>query len=418
MFRGAPRGQRVLLNLRTKGAHHGRSKPWAEMRELISTGRVKPVGRGEWMLPGPLQSSAPSSPMLPPMLPPRAPDRLPDDFESMMARVRSSTNAAWDEYYRNIPRQSSQEGSMSTVPPRTPSPRSTPQPQPPASKAQSPVAGDRERTETEAVFARMDANFREYLAGFSKQILGELSQVRRSVEDLGDRVTQVSRSVGSLDDRVTQVSRSVGSLDDRVTRVSHSVGGLEARMSRLEASRRPASSDLSSDGARGGKIVADPPSPGPDPDRAGSESRRAQTIHPAPHVADPCLESMVEAIPPPHIHHIDGLRLTREPPEGLCEEHGPPTHTHRPWSALEPWSRLHVDCMSRLPEPPLVRRTPVRADFGQATVPPPFRESAGRSWSRSSKRTPERPPRRRSGWDDASSDMGRGLCRHLHWSLR
>ena len=70
-------------------------------------------------------------------------------------------------------------------------------------------------------------------------------------------------------------------------------------MSRLEASRRSASSDLSSDGARGGKIVADPPSPGPDPDRAGSESRRAQTIHPAPHVADPCLESMVEAIPPP-----------------------------------------------------------------------------------------------------------------------
>ena len=354
------------------------------MRELISTGRVKPVGRGEWVLPGPLQSSAPSSPRLPPMLPPMVPDRLPDRFESMMARVKSSNNAAWDEYYRNIPRQSSQGGSMSTVPPRTPSPRSTPQPPP---KAQSPVAGDGERTETEAVLARMDANFREYLAGFSKQILGELSQVRRSVEDLGDRVT----------------------------RVSHSVGGLEVRMSRLEASRRPASSDLSSDGARGGKIVADPPSPGPDPDRAGSESRRAQIIHPAPHVADPCLESMVEAIPPPHIHHIDGLRLTREPPEGLCEEHGPATHTHRPWSALEP------DCMSRLPEPPLVRRTLVRADFGQATpgtVPPPFRESVGRSWSRSSKRTPERSPRRRSGWDDASSDMGRGLCRHLHWSLR
>ena len=343
------------------------------------------------MLPGPLQPFAPSSPMLPPMLPPRVPDRLPDRFEPMMARVRSSNNAAWDEYYRNIPRQSSHEGSMSTVPPRAPSPRSTPQPQPPASKAQSPVAGDRERTETEAVLARMDANLREYLAGFSKQILG------------------------FLDDRVTQVSRSVGSLDDRVTRVSHSVGGLEVRMSRLEASRRPASSDLSSDGARGGTIVADPPSPGPDPDRAGSESRRAQTIHPVPHVAGPCLESMVEAIPPPHIHHIDGLRLTREPPEGLCEEHGPATHTHRPWSALEP------DCMSRLPEPPLVWRTLVRADFGQATpgtVPPPFRESVGRSWSRSSKRMPERSPRRRSGWDDASSDMGRGLCRHLHWSLR
>ena len=130
MFRGAPRGQRVLLNLRTKGAHHGRSKPWAEMRELISTGRVKPVGRGEWMLPGPLQSSAPSSPMLPPMLPPRAPDRLPDDFESMMARVRSSNNAAWDEYYRNIPRQSSQEGSMSTVPPEPLAPAVLPRPLP------------------------------------------------------------------------------------------------------------------------------------------------------------------------------------------------------------------------------------------------------------------------------------------------
>ena len=396
MFRGAPRGQRELLNLRIKGAHHGRGKPWAEMRELISTGRVKPVGRGEWMLPGPLQSSAPSSPKLPPMLPPMAPGRLPDDFESMMARVRSSTNAAWDEYYRNIPRQSSQEGSMSTVSPRTPSPRSTPQPPP---KAQSPVTGDRESTETEAVFARIDANFREYLAGFSKQILGELSQVRRSVEDLGDRVTQVNRSVG----------------------------GLEVRMGCLEASRRPASSDLSSDGARGGKIVADPPSPGPDPDRAGSESRRAQTIHPAPHVADPCLKSIVEAIPPPpHTHHTDGLRLKREPPEGLCEEYGPATH--RPRSALEP------DCMSRLPEPPLVRRTLVRADFGQATpgtVPPPFRERVGRSRSRSSKRTPERSSRRRSpssdssssgglgsGWDDASCDMGRGLCRHLHWSLR
>ena len=48
----------------------GRGKPCAERRELISTGRVKPVGRGEWMLPGPLQSSAPSSPKLPPMLPP------------------------------------------------------------------------------------------------------------------------------------------------------------------------------------------------------------------------------------------------------------------------------------------------------------------------------------------------------------
>ena len=87
--------------------------------------------------------------------------------------------------------------------------------------------------------------------------------------------------------------------------------------------------------------------------------------------------------------------------------------------------------MSRLPEPPLVRRTPVRADFGQATpgtvpVPPPFRESVGRSRSKSSKRTPERSSRRRSpssdssssgslgsGWDDANCDMGRGClnCR-------
>ena len=119
MFRGAPRGQRELLNLRIKGAHHGRGKPWAEMRELISTGRVKPVGRGQWMLPGPLQSSAPSSPKLPPMLPPMVPDWLQDGFESMMARVMSSANAAWDEY-KNIPRQSSQEGSMSSVPPPEP----------------------------------------------------------------------------------------------------------------------------------------------------------------------------------------------------------------------------------------------------------------------------------------------------------
>ena len=88
-------------------------------------------------------------------------------------------------------------------------------------------------------------------------------------------------------------------------------------MSCLEASRRSASTDLSSDEARGGKIVADPPSPGPDPDRAGSESRRARTIHPGPHVADPCLKSIVEAIAPPHIHHTDGLRLKRESPEGV-----------------------------------------------------------------------------------------------------
>ena len=152
-----------------------------------------------------------------------------------------------------------------------------------------------------------------------------------------------------------------------------------------------------------------------------------QFTPPPPHVADPCLKSIVEAIPPPpRIHHTDGLRLEREPPEGLCDEYGPATH--RPRSALEP------DCMSRLPEPPLVRRTPVRADFGQVTpgtVPPPFRESVGRSRSRSSKRTPERSSRRRSpssdssssgglgsGWDDANCDMGRGLCRHLHWSLR
>ena len=304
----------------------GRSKPCAERRELISTGRVEPVGRGEWMLPGPLQSSAPSSPKPPPMLSPMVPDRLPDGFGSMMARVMSSANAAWDEYM-NIPRRSSQEGSMLSVPPpQTPSPRSTPQP---STKMPSPVAGDRERTETAAVFARIDANFREYVAECSSMLRGEISQVCRSV------------------------------------------GGLEVRMSCLEASRRSASSDLS-DGARGGKIVADPPSPKPDPDRVGSESRRARTIHPAPHVADPCLKSIVEVIPPPHIHHTGGLRLKWEPPEGLREEYGPATH--RPRSVLEP------DCMSRLPEPPLVRRTPVRADFGQATpgtVPPPFPESMG-----------------------------------------
>ena len=82
----------------------GRGKPCAERRELISTGRVEPVGRAEWMLPGPLQSSAPSSPKLPPMVP----DRLPDGFGSMMARVMSSANAA------------SQEGSMLSVPPPEP----------------------------------------------------------------------------------------------------------------------------------------------------------------------------------------------------------------------------------------------------------------------------------------------------------
>ena len=67
--------------------------------------------------------------------------------------------------------------------------------------------------------------------------------------------------------------------------------------------------------------------------------------------------------------------------------------------------------MSRLPEPPLVRRTPVRADFGQATpgtVPPPFRESVGRSRSRSSKRTPERSSRRRSPSSDSSSSGSLG----------
>ena len=97
----------------------GRGKPCAERRELISTGRVEPVGRGEWMLPGPLQSSAPSSPKPPPMLSPMVPDRLPDGFGSMMARVMSSANAAWDEYM-NIPRRSSQEGSMLSVPPPKP----------------------------------------------------------------------------------------------------------------------------------------------------------------------------------------------------------------------------------------------------------------------------------------------------------
>ena len=116
-----------------------------------------------------------------------------------------------------------EEGSMLSAPPRTPSPRRTPQPP---------------TTEFAASFAAV-ADLRDYLVGFSEKMLGEISQVRRSV------------------------------------------GGLEVRMSCLEASRRSASSDWS-DGARGGKIVADPPSPGPDPDRAGSESRRARTIHPAP----------------------------------------------------------------------------------------------------------------------------------------
>ena len=86
--------------------------------------------------------------------------------------------------------------------------------------------------------------------------------------------------------------------------------------------------------------------------------------------------------------------------------------------------------MSRLPEHPLARGTPIRAvDSRRATpetVPPPFPEGEGRSRSRSSKRTPERSSRRRSPssdssssgslgseWDDANLDLGGGCpsCR-------
>ena len=76
-----------------------------------------------------------------------------------------------------------EEGSMLSVPPRTPSPHRPPQV---PTGGPSPVASERERTE--ALFARIDANFRGYVADFSREILGELTQVRRSVEDLDSRM--------------------------------------------------------------------------------------------------------------------------------------------------------------------------------------------------------------------------------------
>ena len=103
------------------------------------------------------------------------------------------------------------------LPPRTPSPRSTPQPPP---KFPSPVADDMESTRMETIISRVEASFREAMAGFSHERLGEISQVCRSVEDLEIRM----------------------------------------RCQEEEAFRRLASSDLS-DGARGGKIVAAPPPP-------------------------------------------------------------------------------------------------------------------------------------------------------------
>ena len=160
-----------------------------------------------------------------------------------------------------------EEGSMLSAPPRTPSPRSTPQP---PTTVPSPDAGV-ERTGTSATIGHFEASFRDYLAGFSEKVLGELSHVRRSVEDLDSRVVQVSRSVEDLDNRM--------------------------KCQEEEAFRRSVSSG-SPGGARGGRIVAAPPSPKPDPDQA---SRRIRTIPLAPHVADPCLKSIVEAIPPSRV---------------------------------------------------------------------------------------------------------------------
>ena len=321
---------------------------------------------------------------------------------------------------------------MLSAPPLTPSPRRTPQ---------APT------TVTAASFAPTEVNIREYLDGFSQQMLGEMSQVRRSIGDLDSRVTQVSqtvealdsrmvqvsRTVEALDDRVVQVSRTVEALDDRVVQVSRTVEALDNRVVQVsravedldnrvkcqeeEAFRRSVSSG-SPGGARGGRLVAAPPSPKPDPDPA---SRRVRTIPLAPQVADPCLRSIVEAIPPSRIYYPGDPRLKREPLEELGGGYGPVTH--RPRSAPAP------DFMSRLPERPLAQGTPVRADFRRAapeTVPPPFPESVGRSRSRSSKRTPERSSRRRSPssdstssgslgseWDDVHCDVGTGCpnCR-------
>ena len=266
-----------------------RGKPCVERRELISTGRVEPVEGEEWMSPGPLQSSAPSSPKLPPMVPDPLSDRIEQSVNLMVARAmsgfKSSIRVAIQDYTLEVPRQSSQsrssvdlensvdqqqlisvgrvepfeeEGSMLSVPPRTPSPRSTPQPPP---NFPSPVAGDMESTRTETIISRIEASFREAMAGFSRELLAEMSQVCRSVEDLE----------------------------------------IHIRCQEEEAFRRSASSDLS-DGAHGGKTVAGPPSPKPDPDQTGSGSRRVWTTH--PQVADPCLKSIVEAIPPPPLTFI------------------------------------------------------------------------------------------------------------------
>ena len=112
-----------------------------------------------------------------------------------------------------------EEGSMLSAPPRTPSPRRTPQPP---------------TTVTAASFAPMEATFREYLEGFSQQMLGEMSQVRRSIGDLDSRVTQVSRAVEDLDNRMKCQE--------------------EEAFWRSVASGSPG-------GARGGRLVAAPPLP-------------------------------------------------------------------------------------------------------------------------------------------------------------
>ena len=133
-----------------------------------------------------------------------------------------------------------EEGSMLSAPPRTPSPRRTPQPPIPV---------------TAATFAPMEATFREYLEGFSQQLLGQMSQVRQSVADLDSRVVQVSRAVEDLDSRM--------------------------KCQEEEAFRRSVSSG-SPGGARGGRLVAAPPPfPKPDPDRA-IERVRSTPLPPAP----------------------------------------------------------------------------------------------------------------------------------------
>ena len=138
-----------------------------------------------------------------------------------------------------------EEGSMLSAPPLTPSPRRTPQ---------APT------TVTAASFAPTEVTFREYLEGFSQQMLGEMSQVRRSIGDLDSRVTQVSQTVEALDSRMVQVSRTVEALDNRVVQVSRAVEDLDNRVKcqEEEAFRRSVSSG-SPGGARGGRLVAAPP---------------------------------------------------------------------------------------------------------------------------------------------------------------